>query len=76
MSLKIIRMKHKYKCDNCEMMFVKSGRLRDHIDELHGYSKSTDDKFTCKLCRTICNRKNEKELGKFKSWQRNLATPK
>ena len=30
-------------CDNCEMILVKSGRLRDHIDELHGHSKSTDE---------------------------------
>jgi len=57
-------MNHKYKCDNCEMKFVKSGRLRDHIDELHGHSKSIDDKFTCKLCRTVCNRKNDMKLSK------------
>ena len=57
-------MKHKYKCDNCDMMFVKSGRLRDHIDETHGHSKSIDNKFTCKLCRTICNKKNDMKLSK------------
>ena len=57
-------MTHKYKCDNCDMMFVKSGRLRDHIDESHGHSKSIDDKFTCKLCRTICNKKNDMKLSK------------
>jgi len=57
-------MKHKYKCDNCDMMFVKSGRLRDHIDEAHGHSKSIDNRFTCKLCRTICNKKNDMKLSK------------
>jgi len=57
-------MKHKYKCDSCDMMFVKSGRLRDHIDESHGHSKSIDNKFTCKLCKTICNKKNDMKMSK------------
>ena len=59
-----LKLKHKYQCDDCDMTFVKSGRLRDHIEDFHGHSKSIDEKFTCKLCRTICNKKNDMKLSK------------
>lgn len=65
---------HKYKCDSCPKKFVKSGRLRDHIDEFHGHSKSIDDRFTCKLCKTVCNRKNDMKLSK-ESYKIHISLP-
>ena len=55
---------HQYGCEECALRFVKSSRLRDHIGEVHGRSRAMDDKYTCRLCGTVCNRKNDVRLSK------------
>ncbi len=59
-----VALPHEYACEECGQSFVKSGRLRDHIGEKHGKSRAMDEKFTCRLCGTVCNRKNDVRLSK------------
>jgi hypothetical protein len=59
-----LALPHQYECEECSSSFVKSCRLRDHISERHGKSRAMDDKFTCRLCGTVCNKRNDVKLSK------------
>ena len=49
---------HKYNCEYCDMTFIKSSRLRDHVKEQHESSKEIIK--SCKLCGTVVTKSDKK----------------
>ena len=54
---------HPHECEHCDSSFIKQVKLREHVEDKHSRSKHFDDKYTCKLCGTVCNRKNDPKLS-------------
>ena len=59
-----IQTPHTHECETCESTFIKANKLKEHIEERHGRSKHFDDKYTCKLCGTVCTKNNDSKLSR------------
>lgn len=65
---------HTLECEQCECTFIKAIKLKEHVEEKHGRSKSFEDKYTCKLCGTICAKSNDSKLSR-EAFSKHTAIP-